>query len=151
MDKEKDVQGVVAFLEFTKPGATTQVMIVPDGYAESGNFVPGAFWSRVVTEYRPKAQWRNKKLRGRDRMRERVNNGTMITNDEVEDYAKYRLQDVQYYVDRLSNDGWTLVGKPIYVEASKKDLTDVSQGKTPAKVVYRINQSKKALGFPESK
>jgi len=151
MDKEKDVQGVVAFLEFHKPGATSQVMIMPDGYTETGAFVAGSFWSRVVTEYRPKAQWRNNKLRGRDKMKERVSSGTMIDNSETESYAAYRLQDIQHYVDRLSNDGWSLVGKPIYVEASKKDMADVAHGKTPSKIVYRINQTKKALGFPESK
>jgi hypothetical protein len=42
-----------------------------------------------------------------------------------------------------------MVGKPMFVEVSKKDLTDVSTGKTPTKVIYRIGQTRSAQGFPE--
>jgi hypothetical protein len=44
--------------------------------------------------------------------------------------------------------GWNIVNEPFLIETSQKDLAEVAKGETPIKVVYRINQSRKALGFP---
>jgi hypothetical protein len=41
-----------------------------------------------------------------------------------------------------------MTNEPILTETSKKDLEDVKLGKTPNKMLYRINQTKTALGFP---
>jgi hypothetical protein len=45
--------------------------------------------------------------------------------------------------------GWTLVQKPILVEVSRKDYDSIRARKTPTKLLYRVYQSRKALGFPE--
>jgi hypothetical protein len=38
--------------------------------------------------------------------------------------------------------------EPFLVETSQNDLVEIGKSETPVKVVYRINQSRKALGFP---
>jgi hypothetical protein len=49
----------------------------------------------------------------------------------------------------LAGQSWSIVGEPFFVEVSKDDLTEVASGKTPLKVVYRITQTRKTLGFAE--
>jgi len=60
-----------------------------------------------------------------------------------------RLKYLSHTLNRLANGDWTLVGEPFFVEVSIDDLTEVASGKTPLKVVYRITQTRKALGFAE--
>jgi hypothetical protein len=45
---------------------------------------------------------------------------------------------------------WTLVGEPLFVEVSRRDLDDVSAHKTPSKVVYRVTQTRTAKKFPDT-
>jgi hypothetical protein len=50
--------------------------------------------------------------------------------------------------DGIKNGGWILTNETLFIETSKKDLDDVKLSKTPNKMLYRINQTRTALGFP---
>lgn len=150
LDLEKDVQGVALYAEFRKPGATMQLIITPDGYNEEGKQVPAALYRRVVTPDTPKKQWRSSKLRVTSKMRECADNGTTLADDERERIAEKRFSFAEQLFDGVISGGWSLEKEPLFIEASKKDMTDVRHGKTPNKMLYRINQTRKAQGFPES-
>lgn len=140
IDSTKPVQGCAFYVEFINPyGNVFQMFITPDGINEVGELVTATAFTRTLSEAKPKRQWRVTKL-GRQVSAE---DGT--ANPE---FLASRLSVVEYTVRRLSTQ-YTLVGKPLFVEVSKKDLLDVGLGKTPIKVTYRIGQTRSAQGFPE--
>ncbi|MGA1717715.1 MAG: hypothetical protein ACO38Q_02795 [Aquiluna sp.] len=150
LDLEKDVQGVALYAEFRKPGATMQLLVTPDGYNEEGKEVPANVYRRVVTPKTPKKQWRSSNLRVTSKMRECKDHGTTLPDYEKNKIAEKRYAIAETLFDSLLSGGWTIEKEPLFIETSKKDMTDIRLGKTPNKMLYRINQTRKAQGFPES-
>jgi hypothetical protein len=145
LDATKDVQGIALYSEFRKPGATMQIIITPDGFANDGKEVSASLYRRVITPTTPKKQWRNSNLN----MRAITElGGAQLDNGAKEQFAETRLGFATQLFDGIKNGGWNLIGDPMLIEASKKDLDDVQLGKTPNKMLYRINLTRTALGFP---
>lgn len=140
MDKEKAVQGVAVYAEFARSGATTQVIITPDGYNTEKVRVKAQIIRRTITENTPKKQWRFAKLADTDLR--------IHSDSDKAPYADSRLRYASSLFDQLLSGGWSIVKNPILVEVSKKDLDDISVSKTPTKMLYRISQSRTALDFP---
>ena len=149
LDLTKDVQGVALYAEFRKPGATMQLLITPDGYNEEGKEVPASLYRRVVTPNTPKKQWRSSSL-GMSRIREYMDAGLALEEEKKEEMAEGRLAFATQLFDSLMTGGWAIEKEPLFIETSKKDMTDIRLGKTPNKMLYRINQTRKAQGFPEN-
>lgn len=145
LDKTKDVQGIALYAEFRKPGATMQIIITPDGYTVDDKEVSAALFRRVVTPSTPKKQWRSSSLSWKH-----VSslNGEKIADDQREQFTETRMEFTTQLFDGILNGGWTMMKEPILLETSKKDLQDVKDGKTPNKLIYRVNQSRDAQGFP---
>jgi hypothetical protein len=145
LDATKDVQGIALYAEFRKPGAMMQIIITPDGYSLDGKEVPASLYRRVTTPLTPKKQWRSSNLSWRA-----VSdlNGETLANDAKETFTETRLSFATQLFDGIKNGGWLMTKEPILTETSKKDLEDVKLGKTPNKMLYRINQTRTALGFP---
>jgi hypothetical protein len=143
LEKEKDVQGIALYAQFHKPGAMTQLLITPDGYEESGDKVFASLYRRIVTPSSPKKQWRSSIIRTRE-----PDGGLDFENSEDRaKFAETRLNFAVQLFDSLLSGKWELHKEPIYLEVSKKDLTDIKVAKTPTKLIYRINQSREALSF----
>lgn len=159
LDTEKDVQGVAVYYEFRKEvaaydgtinAATTQMFITPDGYAEDGRFSSSTVYRRVVTSYSPRKQWRASSLGYPDDAMRETGTPSPLSTEEVEGAGERRLTYARSLFRSLLDGGWQMVKEPLFVEVSKKDLSDVAMAKTPAKVVYRINQTRSTKGFPEN-
>lgn len=146
MDAAKDVQGVAVFMEFRKPGATTQFILFPDGYDTLGNIVSACYARRTITTATPKKQWRMHALPNND-IKEIHKSGGVLALAQKETIANNRLTGLGPYFDSLTR-GWVITNKPILVEVSKKDLDDIRVRKTPNKLMYRINQCKIAMMYP---
>jgi len=138
LDKDKDVQGVAVYAEFAKDGATTQVVIAPDGYDNEGTLVPATIVRRTVTTTTPKKQWKFTSLVSV------THNAEMPRGEYVEGRMKYAT----VLFDQLLRGDWKLIKSPILVEVSKKDYDSLRHYKTPTKMLYRISQSRSALDFP---
>jgi hypothetical protein len=150
MNPTNDLQGVGLYAEFRKPNATLQIFITPDGYDEAGSIVTAHAYRRTVTPWSPKKQWRSSSLRITHRMGEVRGYGGELSAYELEKIASKRLAPLSSLFENLIKQGWSVEKEPFFIECSKKDLTDVRMAKTPAKLMYRINQTRKAMGFPES-
>lgn len=156
LDPVKDVQGIATYVELRREAmgqaASTQLLITPDGYRSDGLFVPATVYRRTVDKYSPKRQWRSNRI-------------TIASTDEaskpIEDkeartlHAEARLEFLAPLLRQLTHGApdtptWTIVGEPLFIEVSKRDLDDVSASKTPSKLVYRITQSRTAKKFPEN-
>ena len=142
LDKEKDVQGVALYAQFHKPGAMTQLRITPDGYDESGEKVYSSLYRRVISTHSPKKQWRSSTIRSAETKEYDLE----VSHDRAM-FAERRLSFAVQLFDSLLSGKWELHKEPIYLEVSKKDLTDIRGAKTPTKLMYRINQSREALSF----
>jgi hypothetical protein len=145
LDATKDVQGIALYAEFRKPGAMMQILITPDGYANDGKEVPASLYRRVTTPLTPKKQWRSSGLSWRAVSEL---NGEALANDNKEKFVETRMSFATQLFDGIKNGGWILTNETLFIETSKKDLDDVKLSKTPNKMLYRINQTRTALGFP---
>jgi hypothetical protein len=145
LDATKDVQGIALYAEFRKPGAMMQILITPDGYANDGKEVPASLYRRVTTPLTPKKQWRSSNLSWRAVSEL---NGEALANDNKSSFVENRMSFAIQLFDGIKNGGWILTNETLFIETSKKDLDDVKLSKTPNKMLYRINQTRTALGFP---
>lgn len=141
LDKDMAVQGVAVYAEFARSNSTTQVILTPDGYNSVGELVPMCLVRRTVTTSTPKKQWKFSSLAP-------LANVDPIMDSDVETFGDTRLNVVGVFFDQLLRGDWKMVKAPILLEASRKDMDSICAGKTPAKLTYRINQSRTALGFP---
>lgn len=141
LDKDRAVQGIGVYAEFSRPRQTVQVVIVPDGFDQDGHQVSASVIRRQITDTTPKKQWKFASLPAM--------NAESVDNDNIPAYSESRLRYSSGLFDQLVAGGWTLVEKPILVEVSRKDYDSIRARKTPTKLLYRVAQSRKALGFPE--
>jgi hypothetical protein len=141
LDKDRAVQGIGVYAEFARPRQTVQIVIVPDGFDNDGHQVSASVIRRQITDVTPKKQWKFANLP--------AIGATTIPTDEILNYSEGRLRYSSGLFDQLVAGGWTLVQKPILVEVSRKDYDSIRARKTPTKLLYRVYQSRKALGFPE--
>jgi len=148
MDITKDVQGVAVYVEFARPNATTQVIMTPDGYDNDGSVVSMRIIRRTVTSDNPRKQWRFSTIPEADEatIRTLVANGGSAADKEA--YCDERMRYASSLFDQLTRGDWTLINEPILVEVSKTDLDVIRQSKTPTKLLYRVNQSRTAVGYP---
>ena len=140
-DPEKKVQGTALYAEFKNEYQQIfQMFITPDGWNEHGNFSIARAYYRRLSVSQPKKQWKTQTIK-----RELVD---PVTGATTESQREDRIETLAWLMKRVSISS-TIVGKPFFVEVSQKDLTDVSNSKTPTKVVHRINQTRIALSYPE--
>ena len=143
MDMDKAVQGVAVYAEFARNGATTQIIVTPDGHTNEGVLVPATIIRRTVTEHTPKKQWKFSRLPSAT--------VDAPTNDEAKaEYADSRMKYATTLFDQLLRGDWQMVKSPVLIEASKKDYDSIYLSKTPTKMIYRISQSRVALDFPDN-
>ena len=151
LTKDKPVQGYVIYAEFCHGENTRQIFFTPDGFTSEGRFVPMTAFYRTVSKDNPRKQWKTTTCHSRD-VREALaadEAGNAPALDMfTSEWAQDRLGVISGYMRQLVAHGWTMTGAPLVVEASKQDMADVSAYKTPTKIIYRINQSRNAAGFP---
>lgn len=145
LDKTKPIQGVSVYAEFARTGYRTEMFITPDGYTPSGELVPAKIYRRVVSRDKPKKLWQQTTVQ----FAPEVPIGAELPSHvSQEKYVDKRIENLSAIFAGLVSGDWDLVNEPFLIETSQKDLIDVYKNETPVKVVYRINQSRKALGFP---
>lgn len=153
LTKDKPVQGYVIYGEFRSsytPCSTRQIFFTPDGFTTDGRFVPMTAFYRAVSEVTPRKQWKTTLSRGTEvrSALTRVEHGGEVLDIFSPTWAESRVSIIGGYMHQLTTAGWTMVGPPLVVEASKQDMDDVIACKTPTKIIYRIYQSRTAAGYP---
>lgn len=146
LDKEKPIQGLSIYSEFRKPGFRTEIFITPDGFTPTGDIVPATVFTRVVSKEKPKKLWKQTTIQLAEQFAKIGERDLDIT--QKDEYLSKRLEHLGAIFEGIVETGWEIAGDPILIETSRNDLAEVAKGETPIKVVYRINQSRKALGLP---
>ena len=143
LDKDRDVQGVALYAEWSKPDALTQIFFTPDAYSNDGLLANARMYRRVITTDNPRKQWKTTPLYGAHETEE-------FEGEELKRrYSASRVFSMRDYFNALISGGWVMVNEPLLIEVSKKDVDDMVKGKTPTKFLYRVDLTKKAKGFPE--
>jgi len=147
LDKEKPIQGVSIYAEFVKSGHRTEMFITPDGFTPTGDLVPAKIFNRTVSKDKPKKLWKQYTIQFADDI---ATVGSKDLSDIAlkDQYVDKRLEHLQSIFAGLVSGEWEMKDEPFLVETSQNDLVEIGKSETPVKVVYRINQSRKALGFP---
>lgn len=153
------VQGYAVYLEFGRKDkkVTEQFLFTPDGFDINNNFVPAYLYFRYLDINTPHRRWRAYLLSGRENVTKFLEIGDSLVSEQAEEFTEERLNRTFTSVISRFGKGTTdhrpnmeVVFSPIVVEVSKKDLSDISKRVTPTKILYRVQQVKKSVGFPET-
>lgn len=147
LDKTKHIQGVAVYAEFAKSGYRTEMFITPDGFSTEGNLVPAKIFRRVVSTDKPKKLWETTTVQLAEEIAEPTTKP--LADSDKDTYVDKRLEYLTQIFEGIVAGGWEITKEPILIETSQNDLALIEKGETPTKIVYRINQSRRALGFPE--
>ncbi len=148
LDKDKPIQGVSVYAEFVKSGHRTELFITPDGFTPTGEIVPAKIYRRTVSTLKPKKLWQQTTVQFADDIATVGGIKDLSDISLKEQYVDKRLEHLQSIFLGLVSGEWEMKNDPILIETSQNDFIEISKGETPVKVIYRINQSRKALGFP---
>lgn len=138
--------GKAVYLEFYKAGATTQVILLPEGQSTSHRTVPATMMRRKLSVAAPRKTWKI------------FSASVTATNAWATATPDARRLDMvgssvlSFSVPLLSGlqrADWKLRKDPIFVEVTAEDLELARMSKTPHKVIGRILRARKALGFPD--
>jgi hypothetical protein len=104
-------------------------------------------YRRVVSKEKPKKLWQQTTVQFAEELAQ-VGSKDLAELGLKDTYVSKRLEHLNSIFAGLVEGDWQLVNDPILIETSQNDLVEIYKGETPIKIVYRINQSRKALGFP---
>lgn len=143
LDQNATLQGVGLYAEFQKNEAVAQLLVTPDGYTVEGDLIGIATIRRVLTKTEPDRAWG---ITVTDPLSDIF---ASIPSGGTEAYAEERFKESTTLLDQYTKGGWTAVGPAFLIEVSNKDMTDISNGRAPSKLLYRVAQCKNALGYPD--
>lgn len=154
---DKEVQGTALYLEFRRAGSTCQIVITPEGFADTNDYTGIAapiFFRRTITDGVTKRKWRAYGLGRSAELSEHLltsEEGNDMNEETLKTVTERRLSQLSDYFDSLVRNRYTLVNDtPIYVEVTKMDLIDAKNLSLSTKLWTRIKASRAALGFPEN-
>lgn len=145
--------GTAIYLELQKERAGTfafcQVIVTPQGTNSDGTVTPVTLIHRQLNASRKRTTWR---FHSGDRTTTTTAVGVDIANAlEVASaiIAPAGAGSIGHTLNRLAAFGYILEKTPIYVEVSEADLSQIYFGKTPYKLIGRIDRTRKVLGWPD--
>jgi hypothetical protein len=151
---KQTIQGFAVYFEVARGSNTVvQFLLTPDGFNTADDFVGARMYYRQLSSTQPRKQWQGYTLEKDTVLKLLAGTELSISSMPTsEDFTENRLdKTIGNLIKRLHYDNnWRITYKPLVVEVSKKDLSDISSWKTPTKVIYRVQQVKKAVGFPET-
>jgi hypothetical protein len=136
---DTDLQGVGVYLEQRSPnrltGATHQLFIFPEGYTPTRQRIVPKVFHRHLNRYAPRKNWICAPLHLNE-----------VDFSDEETVAELLLPPLA----RAVWGEYTLVGKPLLFEVSKKDMFEVARRKLPTRINLKIKTMRSAHGYPES-
>lgn len=142
-DEEKKLEtmlvGYAVYCEFVPTGTpdTTvfQLLITPCAQSNVTPTVKTASiaYRRQLLKNGPKKQWRW------------LNPTESAYQPTTDVYTRRAYLDQT--IERLAARGFTLVKKPLVVEVSERDLVDISNRRTPYKLLGRVNRARRKNSF----
>lgn len=141
------VAGYAVYLEFVRPGITTQVILMPEATGSSHNRSRIVMYRRRLTKLQRKTWKASTAGTSSFEMISGAASGVAVTRDEiVSRLTHFTLPLLRSLA--MEDRAYVLYGKPIVVEVTAEDVEQARILKTPYKVLGRIMKTRKALGYP---
>ena len=142
LDRDNPVQGVAVYLEYKSDYGRLQYLITPHGFTEDGALLRPYALHRFLSSVAERPRWKREILG--------LEPNPQSTPDEIT-YEAMTNTYLKKLGDRIRYGSWDLVGRPLFVEISRKDLTALRKGKTPTMLMSRLEKVKAASEFPTVK
>ena len=143
---DNQVQGKAVYLEFIKPDhrITTQVLVMPEGMSTSHKTVPMTVYRRRITRLANRKTWKVSPAYY-------TTKGLMAppSYKHADEAVNEVLAVLAPLFTSLERNAYVLHKQIVAVEVTPEDLVQVSNAKTPYKILSRVTKSRKALGFPK--
>jgi len=133
MTSQVNTVGKAVYLEFCKPGMTTQVLFMPQAVSASTAVVPFSMYRRRISTVQPRKTWK-------------LISGSVLVNADTAPLKP--LEFTEGLFTSLALNGWKLRDQPIIVDVTPEDAECVRTMKTPYKALGRVWKVRKFLGFP---
>jgi hypothetical protein len=133
--------------EVTEVQQVTQLLFVPEGFDEKGEYVPMTSHTRTVSVWSPRKQWRVSKNGVSNASL--LSGGVPISQTKAQEVALEMSGKYEGIIKRQLSYGFVLRKMPIVVEVSTIDLGEAKDFKTPSALLRRIQKARVALTFPE--
>jgi hypothetical protein len=147
MTTSTETRGTAIYLELVRHTTDNaaveyceQIIMIPEVSTRSGATIPTTSYVRRLTTIQPRKQWKTMTSAPIDVI------GTPSSSDKAE-IAHRSLSGVRHRVERAQNSFGAKHRAPIFVEITDEDLESVRSGKTPYKILGRINKCRKANGL----
>lgn len=151
LDPQLDVVGVGVYLEMRREHAgtiyTSQMLVIPEVH-RADITVPVTMLSRRLTKSNPKRNWRQHQSPTYSSVAATAASTAPTTALRTSLIAKEILKFAVSTLERHVNAGYKCVGDPIFFEVTREDAAAIRVGKTPYKVIGRVNKVRKELKYP---
>jgi hypothetical protein len=141
LDKDSPVQGVATYLEFLGDYGRLQYVLTPHGFSEDGALLKPYLLHRQVPKDGSRTRWKRALLA--------IEPTPLAGADDYIEMGLERTAPMSVLMNRLVYGAWEQVGKPLFAEVSKKDLSDLRSGKSPTALMTRIEKVKAVAGYFE--
>ena len=140
LTKDNPIQGVATYFEYQGDYGTYQAIFTPHGFSEDDALLRPYLIHRTVLSDNTRAHWKRAILA-------LELPGEPSTPDEYLKSSAVSTRPLMTHMNKLAYGKWTPTVDPISVEVSKRDLSDLRNGKTPTALMLRIDKTRKALGL----
>lgn len=147
MTTSTEVRGTAIYLELVRHTADNaaveyceQIIMIPEVSTTTGATIPTTSYVRRLTTISPRKQW--KTLTSSP-----ISAHGVPTSSNKADIAHRSLSGLNHRITRAQNSFNAKFRAPIFVEITDEDLESVRSGKTPYKILGRINKCRKANGL----
>jgi hypothetical protein len=154
----KDSAGKALYLEFRKGSYTSQVIFTPAVVGLDNKVTASRVMRRVISTSHPRKTWSIFKTLGEhvanpELSLERDSDGVLIKRSETPN-KEFFVENLSYNSIHTIRDftrlGWVLFKKPLVVEVSYLEISELSSGKTPNSLFRRVLRARTGLGWGES-
>ena len=131
---QTNVVGYAVYFEVRRMTSTWQVIITPEAEAPGARAVPASMFRRRLSAAQPRKMWKQ------------IASGSPAFSTTAT--SSQRMNFLTPFFDSLVGNSWKVTPgtKPIMVEVTSADMTDIAMGKAPYKIIGRVLKSRKALG-----
>jgi hypothetical protein len=121
-----------------------QVFFTSQGVTKRGKSAPPMMLMRTLTPTRTRSKW------GVQSVTTQPVSGDTYTNAvDALSVADKTISQFMHFLRQVSDQGYTVRKQPIYLAVSGADLDELISGKTPYKLLGRMERTRKVLNFPE--
>jgi hypothetical protein len=154
----KDSAGKALYLELHKGSYTAQIIFTPAVVGLDNKVTASRVMRRVISTSHPRKTWSIFRALGENVASPEVNlerdsDGVFLKREETtnKDFFVGNLSYNSVHVIRdFTRTGWSLFKKPIVVEVSYLEISELSSSKTPNSLVRRVLRTRTGLGWGES-